>query len=90
MKKILQNNEHIYETYLDFGLLGELPVEVFYLWHRQMLSNDPYQVQNRGYAEVSAVTVLIDGKEVDVSDRVFKNQDLTDDLAYECEEAYRA
>lgn len=88
--KILRNNEYTYETYLDFGLLGELPVEVFYLWHQQMLSNDPYQVQTRGYAEVSAVTVLIDGREVDVSDRVFKNQDLTDDLAYECEESFRA
>ena len=88
--KNLRNNEHIYNTQLDFGLLGELPVEVFYVWHQQMLSNDPYQVQTRGYAEVSSVTVLIDGREVDVSDRVFKNQDLTDDLAHECEESYRA
>lgn len=88
--KTLWHNEHIYNTHLDFGLLGELPVEVFYVWHNQMLSNDPYQVQERGYAELTAVTVMIDGREIDISDRVFKNQDLKDDLAYEAEESYRA
>lgn len=88
--RTMWHNEHVYDTALDFGLLGELPVEVFYVWHEQMLSNDPYQTQERGYAEISAATVLIDGKEVDITDKVTGNQDLYDDLAHECEEDYRA
>lgn len=88
--KTLWRNEHVYDTHLDFGFLGELPVEIFYVWHEQLLSNDPYQVQERAYAEITGATVMIDGREVDISDRVYKNKDLESDLAYECAEAYRA
>lgn len=85
----MRRDEHIYNTHLDFGLLGELPVEVFYTYQQAMRSNDPYQAQESGGATVCAVTATIEGKEVNVTDYVTKNLDLLQDLEYECSEDYR-
>lgn len=85
----MRHDEHIYNTHLDFGLLGELPVEVFYTYHQALRSNDPYQVQESGGVFIAAVTTLIHGQEVDITGRVRDNTDLYDDLAYECGEDYR-
>ena len=81
--------DHIYSTQLDFGLLGELPVEVFYIYQQARLSNDPYQVQERGGVFITAITTVIHGHEIDITGLVRENTDLYDDLAYECIGDYR-
>ena len=78
--------DHIYETYIDLGVLGEQKVEVFYDWNAAKPSNDRFEVQELGGATVVAVTAWIDGKEVDLYQ--YLGDDLIYDLEYECAEAY--
>ena len=78
--------DHIYNTILDLGSMGEQPVEVFYDWHQGRPSNDQYEVPDNGGATVVAVIAWIDGKEVDLYQ--YLNDNLIQDLEYECAEAY--
>lgn len=88
--RTMWNNEHVYDTFLDFGLLGELPVEVFYIWHSALASNDPYQVYERSYAELTGAVAMIEGKEIDVFGYVLKDQDLAESLAVDAGESYKS
>ena len=78
--------DHIYATKLDLGVLGERDVEVFYDWTPPNPSNDSFQVPENGGATVKAVTVWLDGKEVDLYQ--YLGDDLIADLENECAEAY--
>lgn len=78
--------DHIYNTVLDLGVIGEQKVEVFYDWTPPNPSKDPFQVPENGGATIVAVILWIDGKEVDVYD--YLNDDLIADLEHECAEAY--
>ena len=78
--------DHIYETFLDLGVIGEQRCEVFYDWNEPLKSNDRFEVPENGGATVIAVIVWLDGKEVDVFENL--NDDLISDLEYECSEAY--
>ena len=78
--------DHIYETVLDLGVLGEQKVEVFYDWCTCKVSNDPFEAPIDDGAIVVAVILWIDGKEVNVFDLL--NDDLISDLEYECTEYY--
>ena len=77
---------HIYETYLDLGVLGEQKVEVFYDWFKGCTTFNRDEPPSPSYAEVTGVCLFIDGKEIEVSDLL--NKDLLADLAYECGESY--
>jgi hypothetical protein len=78
--------DHIYETMLDLGVLGEQKAEVFFDWSEPLPSNDRFEVPENGGATVVAVIVWLDGKEVDLYE--YLNGDLISDLEYECAEAY--
>ena len=78
--------DHIYNTILDLGSMGEQPVEVFYDWQPARPFNDPFQVPENGGASVVAVILWFGGKEVDVYD--YLNDDLIADLEHECAEDY--
>lgn len=80
-------SEHIYETALDLGVIGEQKVEVFYEWCNCIVSNDKFQVPEPDGAIVIAVIAWIDGKEVNLFD--YLNGNLISDLEYECGEDYR-
>lgn len=78
--------DHIYNTVLDLGALGEQQVEVFYDWSEPRKSNDPFEAPDNGGATVVAVLVWLDGKEVNLYD--YLNDNLIQDLEYECAENY--
>ena len=78
--------DHIYETYIDLGVLGEQKVEVFYDWCNCIVGGEFDAPQPDG-AIVTSVIAWLDGKEVNVFD--YLNSDLIEDLAYECTESYR-
>ena len=78
--------DHIYETVLDLGVLGEQKVEVFYDWCTCRVSADRFEAPEEDGAIVVAVMVWLDGKEVNLYD--YLNGDLISDLEYECTEAY--
>ena len=83
----MKTNEHIYETYLDLGVIGEQKVEVFYHWWNCRVSNCEFQVPEPDGAEIVAVLCFIDGKEIDITNLL--NQNLIEDLEHECAEDYR-
>lgn len=83
----MKNNEHIYETVLDLGVIGEQKVEVFYHWYNCRVSNDEFQFPEPDGAEVVAVLAFVDGKELDITNLL--NPNLIQDLEYECTEHYR-
>ena len=78
--------DHIYETYLDLGVLGEQKVEVFYDWCNCVVGGEFDAPQPDG-AIVTSVIAWLDGKEVDLYQ--YLNDDLVYGLAYECTESYR-
>ena len=78
--------DHIYETFLDFGVIGGQRCEVFYDWNEPLRSSDSFEVSENGGATVIAVMVWIDGKEVDMFD--YLNDNLIQDLEFECSEDY--
>ena len=78
--------DHIFDTVLDLGVLGEKPVEVFYDWIESRKSNDPFEAPEGSGAVVVAVICWLDGKEVNLYD--YLNGDLISDLEYECFEDY--
>ena len=78
--------DHIYNTLLDFGVLGEVEVEVFYDWYQGRPTLDRDEAPDTSGATVTAVYVCIDGTNIEISDKL--NDNLLDDLAYECTEAY--
>lgn len=81
------SNEHVYETTLDLGVIGEQKVEVFYEWCDCRVSNDQFRAPEPDGAIVIAVLVFIDGKEIDITEML--NPNLLQDLEYECSEDYR-
>lgn len=81
------HNEHVYDTYLDLGVIGEQKVEVFYHWHNGVPLGDRMLPPEPDGAEVVAVLCFIDGKEIDITNLL--NQNLIEDLEYECTEDYR-
>lgn len=80
--------EHIYTTYLDFGVIGEQEVEVFYDYFAGLGSNDQYLPPEPEYAEVTDVCVFLDGKQLSILSLL--NSSLIEDLAYECLEDFNA
>ena len=72
-----RGQEWSFETHLDLGVIGEKKVEVFYRHYYENPSNDPYQVPEPEYCEVTSV---IWGK-LDLKDDL--NADLIEDLAFE-------
>lgn len=78
--------DHIYETVLDLGVIGEQQIEVFYDWIVGRKSNDPFQVPEGTGAVVVAVIWFVDGKEINLYDML--NKDLIADLEHECFEDY--
>lgn len=78
--------DHIYETFLDFGVIGEQRCEVFYDWHEGRTTMDSFEAPDPSGATVIAVMAWIDGKEVDMFD--YLNDNLIQDLEFECSEAY--
>ena len=78
--------DHIYETVLDLGALGEQKVEVFYDWVPNRPSNDTFLNPEPGGAVVVAVLMFLDGKEINLFDLL--NGDLISDLEHECAEHY--
>ena len=79
--------DHIYETHLDLGVLGEQKVEVFYDWCNCRVSNDEFERPEPDGAIVVAVNCWLGGKEINVFD--YLNDNLIQDLEYECSEDYR-
>ena len=77
--------DHIYETYIDLGVLGEQKVEVFYDWCNCIVGGEFDAPQPDG-AIVTAVIAWLDGKEVDLYQ--YLGDDLIFDLEYECAEDY--
>lgn len=57
---------HCTEVTLDFGVIGEQCVDVFYDWHEANPSNDPLQVPEPAYPEIHDVLLFIDGQEVSI------------------------
>ncbi len=55
MNTAIARNEYSFDTHLDFGCLGELPVEVFYVYHRGRPTSDPYQIPDPPYCEITWV-----------------------------------
>ena len=82
-------NEHIYETFLDLGVIGEQKCEVFYFYHKGNSSWNCFSFEPPEYsgAEITAVVCEIDGKEINITNLL--NDDLISDLEHECGEAYR-
>lgn len=76
--------EWSFDTRLDLGVLGEQPVEVFYQHYYGRKTNDPFQVPDPEYCEVSAV--FWEGK--DITDKL--NGDLLEDLAFEAQEDWQS
>lgn len=70
-----RGQEWSFDTHLDFGVLGEKQVEVFYLHFYENKSNDPFQIPEPEYCEVTSV--IWDGKDIKSS----LNEDLIEDLA---------
>ena len=79
--------DHIYNAMRDLGAIGEQKVEVFYDWSEPRKSNDPFEVPDNGGAIVVAVLVFLDGKEVNLYD--YLNDNMIQDLEYECAENFR-
>ena len=80
------HNEHVYDTYLDLGVIGEQKTEVFYHWHKGVAFNDRDLPPEPKWAEVVAVLCFIDGKEIDITNLL--NQKLIEELEIECAEDY--
>ena len=84
--KTIFHNEHVYETYLDMGVIGEQKVEVYYHWINGSKAVNCMDAPDPSGADVVAVLAWIDGKEIDITELL--NANLLDDLAYECTEDY--
>lgn len=64
MSQIYRN--HCTEISLDFGVIGEQYVDVFYDWHAPNPSNDPMQVPENGGVVIKDVLLFINGQQASV------------------------
>ena len=76
--------EWSFDTHLDLGVIGEQPVEVFYLHYYGRKSNDAFMPPEPEYCEVTAV--LWEGK--DITDKL--NGNLIEDLSFEAQEDWQS
>lgn len=76
--------EWSFNTRLDMGVLGEQPIEVFYIHFYGRKSNDPFQVPDPEHCQVTSVEW--EGK--DITDKL--NSNLLDDLSIEAQEDWQS
>ena len=77
MSKTYSN--HTTQIYVDLGIIGEWYADVIYDWHEANPSNDPLQVPEPAYADVTDVRVFLDGKDISIFH--FMNAEKIDELS---------
>lgn len=66
MKPLKVYRSHWTQTAIDLGVIGEHQADVGYVYHDANPSNDPMQVPEPAWIEVTEVSLMLDGKEVDI------------------------
>ena len=64
MSKIYKN--HVAEVALDFGVIGDQYVDVFYDWICENPSSDPMQPPEKEGPVIKDVMLFVDGQEVSI------------------------
>lgn len=76
--------EWSFDAYLDFGVIGEQPVEVFYTHHYGLKHNDAFMAPEPEYCEVTSV--MWNNKDI----AGLLNDNLIEDLSFEALEDWQS
>lgn len=66
MKPLKVYRSHWTQAQINLGVIGEHQADIEYVYHERKPSNDPFQVPEPAWIEVTGVSLMLDGKEVDI------------------------